>query len=247
MKKAATNKDWQWRLSTTYKGRCSSQVRGGAQCILPEQLTSLPIQATALVEGNHHCTMPAQILEPQHEALQSPTEQIESNRFYSGEHWETFTAQARHAVTWREQTRILIRHLLSHRERLSSYDCCPRDSWLVGWALSQSQPPLRQFVVWSLHYSQVPEDDVTIEMFANHLEVWADVFLSEEALYYALANPDRPFFITQVSGGAPWMAHFLDSQAMHRAWAKATWNRHWLKYHTVRSGPNMDVMDWEYC
>ncbi|KAI1611345.1 hypothetical protein EDD37DRAFT_440578 [Exophiala viscosa] len=191
--------------------------------------------------------MYVQILRPQYEALQASAEQIETNRFHSGEYWNHFTAQARHAVTWRDQTKILINHLLSHRDRLSSYGCCPRDSWLVGWALSESQHPLRQFVVWSLHYSQVPEDDVTIEDFANHLEVWADVFLSEEALYYALANPDRPFFITQVSGGAPWMAHFLDSQPMHREWATATWKRLWLNYNTVRRETDKDVMDWEYC
>ncbi|KAK4948122.1 hypothetical protein LTR10_013176 [Elasticomyces elasticus] len=143
--------------------------------------------------------MYVQTLRPQHEVLQTSAEQIESSRFLS-EYWDEFAAQARHAVTWREQTRILIHHLLSHRDRLSSYGWCPRDSWLVGWALSQVQSPLRQFVVWSLHNQQVPEDDVTIEIFANHLQVWADVFLSEEALYYALANPDRPFFIMQRMG-----------------------------------------------
>lgn len=212
----------------------------------------------APIEGNLHCTMHIQKLPSGPQAPQILEEPFDPTRFTSGEYWNEFSAEARRAYTWREQARILIQHLYRHRHRLSQYRQRPNESWLVGWALSNVQTPLRRFLVWSLRAREELEG-VTIGTFANHLELWADVFLSEEALYYALANPERQFFLHQVNSGAPWMAHFLDSQSMHRVWAATTWKRYWLRSGKARNvHPNVhpnggkqaldeDAMDWEPC
>jgi hypothetical protein len=175
--------------------------------------------------------MLAQKSSPLNTSTVNLVEETESIRFYQDDHWDAYTQAARSSPDWRSQNKILVKHLLSHRNRLRPYPWSPRDSWLVGWALWRMQPPIRELLVWSLKEDVEREEDVTIEIFYDHLEVWADLFRSPRTKHLALCNlaQHTRFILDQREVGASWIALYLATDPLHREWLCKTWTTYWRR------------------
>ncbi|EHY57978.1 hypothetical protein ABEF92_002576 [Exophiala dermatitidis] len=170
----------------------------------------------------------------------------ELHAFESGKHWVPYyNALVNGSWTWRQQNKTLISFLIMHRERLAPYPWAPRESWLVGWALTQqTQTPLWNFLVWSLHQEHPREEDVTIKIFEQHLKVWADVFESQEMKDYVstTAHQKKCFILHQRKIGAPWTALYLASDRAHVQVALNAWMEHRAQYMPRQSQDDESTM-----
>ncbi|KIW16193.1 hypothetical protein PV08_06244 [Exophiala spinifera] len=152
---------------------------------------------------------------------------LECWRFWTRDYWSLFTDDARSTSSWREQNHILIRHLYAHYDRLSLYSWGPSQAWLVAWAISHADTPLQEFLSWSLHSLVPNEVDVTIQTFAEHLELWADLFESRKIHLFrvAVADDDSSFLYNQHAVGSPWIAHFLISKPEYWQYTCQMWEK----------------------
>ncbi|KAL6245596.1 hypothetical protein RBB50_007595 [Rhinocladiella similis] len=152
---------------------------------------------------------------------------VECWRFWTRDYWYAFTIDAHSTSSWREQNYILIHHLCAHYDRLSSYAWGPSQAWLVAWAISHADTPLQQWLSWSLHFLVPNEHDVTIQTFAEHLDLWADLFESRRVKYFreAVADDEPQFLYHQRAVGSPWIAHFLLSKPEYWQYTCEQWKK----------------------
>lgn len=150
---------------------------------------------------------------------------VECWRFWTRDYWFAFKDDARSTSSWREQNHVLIQHLFEHYVRLSSYTWGPSEAWLVAWAISHADLPFQAYLTWSLHLLVPDERDVTIQTFAEHLELWADLFESRRVKYFreAVASDEPSFLYHQHAVGSPWIAHFLLSKPEYWQYTCEMW------------------------
>lgn len=179
-----------------------------------------------------------------HEMADPLDEVAEWWRFQTRELWFLYENYACWADTWREQNKILIQHLRQHQDRLCPYPWCPSEAWLVSWAIKNGDPPMQEFLSWSLHEEEPREGHVTIKMLEEHLKVWADLFESPRASHFkeAVVDEDTPLFRQQQHVGAPWIAHLLVSQNLYWEWTCSHWKKLWRQHLLSKDAMEIDSM-----